>query len=378
MANFKLIILFLFGIIKITYSQELIANGDFEDNYSRPLTYGQGSLVKFWKGVANGRWSPVTYFYESEAKTYVPTSKIGGKQSPYSGHGFIGLGIAFKDAKKVGSQYFETILSQPLKKDSTYIITAFVSLADKLKYALDYIPVALSDRSMLTKDGTPVFTTNVIKLKADAPYLNDITNWMKISTTYKARGGELFFIIGGIEGNNKIDPGLKTQRMPFNASFHYLVLNKLTYYFIDNIFIRPQFITNNAITPSFSADSINKIIIQKEQKIILDDLTFETNSYKLKDSANASLKKLVSILSECKLCSVEIIGYTDNSGTDNYNNKLSVMRAKTIYEYLHSKEVLNKNAEYKGLGKNNPLNGNSTKEERAMNRRVEVIIRGSN
>jgi outer membrane protein OmpA-like peptidoglycan-associated protein len=357
------------------YSQNLLSNGDFEIRTGNPTTWGQAYLLQSWTGIANGKWSPVTYFYEYDDVGYIPTWKEGGKQSPFSGHGFVGLGIAFKKVKETGSQYLETKLLKPLEKDSIYTITAFVSLADRVRYAIDYIPVALSDKKMLRNDGTPLYIPNLIKLRADISYLDNTTDWMKVSAKYKAVGGEYFFIIGGIEGNKKIDSGFKTKLMPFQPSFQYLFLRKLTYYFIDSISIRQQFNSKIEYKQSLtSTDSIQSKKVNKKRKIVLDDIAFEINSYKLKDTVNRQLNNLVSELSDCKACRVKITGYTDNIGTEKSNIKLSIMRAKTINEYLHAKGISYEAMEYEGLGESNPIANNDLSEGRLKNRRVEIQI----
>jgi hypothetical protein len=65
------------------YSQNLLSNGDFEIRTGNPTTWGQAYLLQSWTGIANGKWSPVTYFYEYDDVGYIPTWKEGGKQSPF-------------------------------------------------------------------------------------------------------------------------------------------------------------------------------------------------------------------------------------------------------------------------------------------------------
>ena len=365
--------LFCYTVFSFAQSNNnLLPNGNFELRTGNPITWGQSNLLKYWKGIANGKWSPITYFYEFEDRGYIPTWKEGGRQIPYSGNGFIGLGIAFKNVEEVGSQYFETELLTPLEKDSTYIISAFVSLADRLKYALDYIPVALSDRTMLSNNGTPIYSSNLIKLKTDQPYLNNTTEWIKISAKYKARGGELFFLIGGIEGNKKLGTEFKLKKMPFHFSFHYILLNKLTYYFIDNISIQKQHslieLPQDTIIPNAN------LLKNTKDKIILSDITFEVNSYVLKDTINEQLNRLVLELLNCSDCDIKITGYTDNTGPPEKNIKLSMMRAKTVYEYLNNKGIPHERMYYEGLGENYPIENNNLPNGRSKNRRVEIQI----
>lgn len=370
--NFFLLSLCCFFLIK-TYSQNLIPNGDFEINTTNPSSWGQAYLLESWIGVVNGKWSPVTYFYDYEDIGYVPTWKEGGKQSPFSGHGFIGFGIALKKVQETGSQYLETKLFMPLEKDSIYIITAYVSLADRVRYAIDYIPVALSDKSMLPNKKIPIYISNLIKLKSDMQYLDNTTNWMKVSTTYKAKGGEYYFMIGGVEGSKKNDSEFKTKIMPFQPSFQYFLLRKLTYYFIDKVSIQKLTVPTPKLTNLSVLDSI-PLQVKKEDQIIINDVAFAFNSYHLKDTLNQQLDTLASILIKHNEYKIQILGYTDDLGTKKFNNELSTMRAKTIYNYLNRKGVSYERMEYKGLGECNPFDKNNSEEGRAKNRRVEILI----
>jgi outer membrane protein OmpA-like peptidoglycan-associated protein len=74
---------------------------------------------------------------------------------------------------------------------------------------------------------------------------------------------------------------------------------------------------------------------------------------------------------------LEVQGYTDERGTEEYNKALSERRAKTVQDYLLSKGVpADQLAVVKGYGKSNPLDPSATEEAFAKNRRVEIRIVG--
>ncbi len=72
--------------------------------------------------------------------------------------------------------------------------------------------------------------------------------------------------------------------------------------------------------------------------------------------------------------SVTVIGYTDSTGDANYNMGLSERRAKAVSDYLVTLGVPADKTRVMGRGENNPIVSNDTKEGRAQNRRVEVIV----
>ena len=73
---------------------------------------------------------------------------------------------------------------------------------------------------------------------------------------------------------------------------------------------------------------------------------------------------------------IKIIGHTDNTGSADYNNKLSLRRAEAVRDYLASLGVDPNKLEVSGAGESKPLADNSTPEGRAKNRRVEIELIG--
>jgi outer membrane protein OmpA-like peptidoglycan-associated protein len=68
---------------------------------------------------------------------------------------------------------------------------------------------------------------------------------------------------------------------------------------------------------------------------------------------------------------VTIEGYTDNIGSESYNQKLSEKRANTVKNYLTSKGIDSGRITVSGKGESNPVADNGTADGRAMNRRIE-------
>ncbi len=108
----------------------------------------------------------------------------------------------------------------------------------------------------------------------------------------------------------------------------------------------------------------------------MSDVLFDFNKYTLKPEAREKLAKVSGILLAYPGLKVQVEGYTDNIGTDEYNQKLSEQRADGVREYLVSQSVSDSNVTAKGFGKNNPIADNSTNQGRAQNRRVELVVSG--
>jgi OOP family OmpA-OmpF porin len=117
--------------------------------------------------------------------------------------------------------------------------------------------------------------------------------------------------------------------------------------------------------------SINDIYTQSETQTIL----FDYNKTALKDPAKSTLDKIASDVSGLRSgYMLELQGYTDARGTDNYNLGLSQRRVETVERYLVSKGVPLYRISIVGLGKDNPVADNKNEQGRAQNRRVEIRV----
>ncbi len=107
--------------------------------------------------------------------------------------------------------------------------------------------------------------------------------------------------------------------------------------------------------------------------VTLKNVFFDFDKAELKPESYVELDKLVEYLRTNNI-RIEIGGHTDDQGTDEYNDRLSESRAKSVYDYLVSKDIPAARLQYKGYGKRVPVADNSTEEGRATNRRTEFKI----
>lgn len=101
---------------------------------------------------------------------------------------------------------------------------------------------------------------------------------------------------------------------------------------------------------------------------------FNTNKSTLSETAKANLDKLIPVLNNYENTNIVIYGYTDSSGSVEYNQTLSAKRASSVKSYLGAKGIDSTRIETKGLGVNDPIATNETAEGRSQNRRVEFAI----
>lgn len=114
--------------------------------------------------------------------------------------------------------------------------------------------------------------------------------------------------------------------------------------------------------------------IKAGEKIVLENVFFETDSYQLLKESNVELDKLVTLLINNSTLKVEIGGHTDSVGSEAYNMDLSMNRAKSVVQYLLNYGVEADRLTYKGYGFSQPLADNATDAGRAKNRRTEIKV----
>jgi outer membrane protein OmpA-like peptidoglycan-associated protein len=111
-------------------------------------------------------------------------------------------------------------------------------------------------------------------------------------------------------------------------------------------------------------------------KLVLGEnsVRFDTNKSTLTTTAKANLDKLIPVFKEYADTNITIFGYTDSTGSAEYNLKLSADRAQSVKNYLVSKGLLLERFNVSGLGIADPIASNDSPEGRSKNRRVEFAI----
>jgi outer membrane protein OmpA-like peptidoglycan-associated protein len=110
--------------------------------------------------------------------------------------------------------------------------------------------------------------------------------------------------------------------------------------------------------------------------VSMPDVLFDFNKYTLKPEARERLARISGIVLAYPDLKLQIEGYTDSIGSDEYNQTLSEKRAAAVRDYLVSSGVSLNNVAAQGMGKANPIADNSTASGRKLNRRVEMIVSG--
>jgi len=105
-----------------------------------------------------------------------------------------------------------------------------------------------------------------------------------------------------------------------------------------------------------------------------NSITFDFNSSVVKSQFAGTVSNIANVLKQYPQTNVEVIGHTDDVGTDAYNQSLSEKRASAVVSRLIANGVVAGRLYAVGRGETQPVTSNATEAGRAENRRVEVKI----
>ncbi|MFY0653607.1 MAG: OmpA family protein [Cyclobacteriaceae bacterium] len=203
-----------------------------------------------------------------------------------------------------------------------------------------------------------VFTTGHVRdavtkkfIDADIKLFDQSTSEMISKVKSDAKTGEYTVVLA--EGNQY---GLYAERKGYLFSDYSFELDKIENFNEGHLEIELQPITEGA-------------------HMVLHNIYFEFDSYELKKESYSELETIYEFLKANRSITIEIQGYTDNKGSQDYNIDLSTNRAKAVYDYLINRKVPSRMLAYKGLGAKNFIAPNDSEENRAKNRRIEFIIK---
>ncbi|MGK9231623.1 OmpA family protein [Inquilinus limosus] len=119
-------------------------------------------------------------------------------------------------------------------------------------------------------------------------------------------------------------------------------------------------------------------VTRRGDNLILDipgDVTFATDSATIKPQFYGPLDSVAATLNQYTDTYIDVIGHTDNTGSAEYNQRLSEARARSVADYISSRGVYPPRINIGGAGETQPIASNATAAGRQENRRVALTIR---
>ncbi len=217
-------------------------------------------------------------------------------------------------------------------------------------YSFKNYPAIIPQKIMFV-EGTIVDKITKLPLKADVNITNLSTQELVNNTTSDPITGKFLIVIF---------PGIN---YAFNIS------KKGYLFFSENINLKDS-TNNNSVEEQFE---LSPFIIGSD--LVMNNIFFKFDEYELLPASYYELNKLVAMLKQNPGSDITIVGYTDNVGSNDYNVKLSLLRAKAVSDYLINAGIDGKRLNTKGMGASNPIDVNTSELGRAHNRRTEVKVR---
>jgi len=130
-----------------------------------------------------------------------------------------------------------------------------------------------------------------------------------------------------------------------------------------------------AISMAKDATSKAKALCPKVIDKFTLTINFDFDKSTIRKSDMADLKKAIEFINKYPGNKIRIEGYTDWTGTEKYNQRLSERRASATKNYLATKGgIVSSRISTIGYGESNPVASNKTRDGRFQNRRVEILI----
>jgi outer membrane protein OmpA-like peptidoglycan-associated protein len=373
---------FLFGFFIFSCqiaAQNLVPNPGFEQYKKIPVTFCYtakefSASVKDW---TTPNEATADYFH-AKCKANVSTIKknFAGFQKAEEGQAYVGIYCCMGQGSNY-SEYIKTKLIKPLKAGQKYIVQFYVSLSEASEYAVDRLGVLFRKDNLVQKNLFPL-NYNATAESPDSVFYDDKIKWRQVRLSFTATGGEKYMIIGNFHASG--DTHLK--KVPVNKKKYYK--ENGCYYYLDDVCLAEENEDGNCFCPLAPIDSTPIPIVQQDsvsliqatlkKPVILNFVFFDSNEAILKPESFPSLDTLAVFLNEEQKYFISIVGYTDNSGDEQKNQKLSEARAKAVADYLISKGISPFRVGSGGKGSADPVSDNSTPEGRAKNRRVEYTL----
>lgn len=365
----RLLIFFNLLCIRII-AQNMVPNGSFEEYKKCPTAY-YGLIeqtIEEWSCPNKGT---VDYYNSCSRDMGVPKN-LSGTIEANEGNAYVGIALSPVDfsSNLHNREYIQVKLISDLKINQRYCIKFYVARSIYSPYAVDEFGIYLSDKKLKKATRfnipvTPQFTT------PSGNYIES-SEWVQVCTDYIAIGGEKFITIGHFYTNENKNEHFKKIDV---SHVRKDLIKDAAYYFIDNISI--ELIYNQDSCEFNKEEKIQiekKVLYSLNNKVILENVFFETASATLKDESFVQINDLVDYLKTNTEYKVNISGHTDSIGNESENIILSKNRAETVANYLIINGVLEERIKFEGKGSSEPIKTNKTLEGREKNRRVEIII----
>lgn len=338
----------------VSQDNNLVINGSFENTKGRVHSYGAICLAD---SISSSNNTTVD-LYSKDACDHdfgVPANYMGTQEGK-TGNNYVGIIAYYADdagflksepGYRKYSEYVQLKFREPLIAGNTYNVSFNVSLAETSAYAVSGLGFYVSATKVDVKNNA--FTQTVpYAISTDVLTNNE---WTTITGIYVANGGEQYLTLGCF--NNY----MQTEKIVVPNTNN----NRKAYYYIDDVSMSPKVINKDDMATILAGACYQ-----------LNNLNFETDKAVILSNSYPELKLLSQFLKTYPYIVVYIDGYTDQTGTDKRNDKLSEERAEAVKGYLTNEGIKANRLKARGYGESNPIDQQN--KNSLTNRRVEITV----
>ena len=336
--------------------ENIIPNPGFEEYSMYPIGWfytGRhfSRVQKYWFSATNT--SPDVY----GPKVVVPKqwqAKGFGKLSAFEGRSFVGITTYGCDSDKPHcKEYIEAQLKEPLVPGQNYSISLNVAQLTN-SMPVNNLGLVFSEDRVLHRNEECLLMKPTVNFSR---IISSSDRWTKLQSKFVASDAAQYIVIGNFYSD------ANTKALARKWAFGY--------FYIDNIVLKK--VPPILAVPVDEYD-LQYVTLRPNKLIVLHNIYFEFDKADLHPRSNKELQQLVAIMNSDPMMEIEIIGHTDDMGSDSYNLRLSRMRAYAVKMYLLENNIAESRLLISGKGDTEPLATNVTEGGRQKNRRIEFRV----
>lgn len=357
----RCLILLFFVLMSLSLKGQvnIIPNPGFEEYSNVPLGWFYSgkdfsTVMRYWFSATAA--SPDVY----GPKVFIPKhwrDKGFGDVQPHSGYSMVGITTyGCKEGKPHCREYVQIQLSEPTVQGQRYALKFWYQpLAAGISN--NRIGIYLSEYPI----NEAIDSVVVRRPHAEAAFVLHTNGiWKKFEAEWIAPFQANYLTIGNFTSDQYTDINTSNSTLPFG------------YYYIDDV----SMIKIPPIVPvPIERGDLSLIKPKKGKTITLKNIYFDLDKSELLPRSHIELNKLVDLMNQFPKMEIEIRGHTDNTGTTEYNQDLSILRARAVSEYLQKQDISPQRLTHQGYGASMPIAKNKNTSGRQRNRRVEIFIK---
>lgn len=357
------LIFFIFTVfflpLPFSQGQNLIKNPKFDDYFN--YYDKNGNLVyypKHWHYVDSLFNHPI--YYSTDRYLNKAIKQNLHPDSASINRGEIANYISLTIIPTVQRAY--TVLEKPLEAGKNYRFNIDIKAFKNSNFFADLL-VGFKD-TVDTRMDSCLYQLRLV-IPDSLCFENLYYKWLTLTTDFEATGKEKVMVISSGSSSDY-------KRMIDSNLEKFMIISmggpRRLKYVIDNLSLtKIETETEKLYTAKYDSLKVG-------EKIILNNIYFDFNRSELRNDSFDELNKLKKYLEDHENTLVQISGHTDNFGTAEYNDKLSLERAKAVVDYLTLKGIPAERLCYKGFGEKFPIDSNDISDGRQKNRRIEVMV----